>query len=425
MKSRTTAIPALVALIALLLGLLAGCSDEPDETALGTSASEEVAALRMDAQRLLSQRARGIREDNLRLFMRGVDVTDVELVARQRRYFENLRQLPLRVFRYQLLDRIWPTVLARPAWGKDVFLPQIRLSTQLAAFDAGPVDSLTGFAFARRDGVLKIVGDRTRSGTPFPESRPAPWELTSIKVLDSGGVLGLYDASTFDRAEVVNAAVLDGVYSVQRMLPFNWPGRVVVYVFDDPEVLNGFGDVPGGNITHLGAMTFPVFSQTDQRVVGSRFVLLPTSVSAGQPFLGRIIRHELTHVAVGQRDDGDPTWLSEGIAEYLGARDIEPSRRRIATVAVGRARAGVSAMPPSTSFNGPDQEWNYALSWMACDYIADTQGEAKLWELVREMHGGGRGTSDENQDGVLIRLIGMDNTQLARRAANRILRIYG
>ena len=46
----------------------------------------------------LRQRVRAVRERDLGLFLRRVDRTDKALVARQRRYFENLVQLPLAAF---------------------------------------------------------------------------------------------------------------------------------------------------------------------------------------------------------------------------------------------------------------------------------------------------------------------------------------
>jgi hypothetical protein len=217
-----------------------------------------------------------------------------------------------------------------------------------------------------------------------------------------------------------------GVEDIEAALPFSWDGRVVVYVFARKAVLDSFEGVPGGNITHLGAMTFPMYAVLGQpEVAGIRFTLLPSSVKAGEPFLGRIIRHELTHVAVGDRDDGAPVWFAEGLAEYMGARPIEEDERRIATVAVDRARDGVGEMPASAGFNGRDQAWNYALAWMACDYIAATQGESKLWQLMDAFHAGGAGTSDEDQDLVLQRVLGFGSDQLARRAERRIIKIYG
>ena len=109
----------------------------------------------------------------------------------------------------------------------------------------------------------------------------------------------------------------------------------------------------------------------------------------------------------------------------MGARAIPEDERRIATVALSMARAGVSDLPASRGFNGEDQAWHYALSWMACDYLAATQGEDRLWALMDALHNGGQGTSDVAQDAVLQSVVGLDSTQLARRAATRILRIYG
>ena len=191
-------------------------------------------------------------------------------------------------------------------------------------------------------------------------------------------------------------------------------------------MLASFRDVPGGAIEHLGAMTFPTYAEGEHsQVASTRMLLMPSSVRAGQPFLGRITRHELSHVAIGVRDDGAPTWVSEGIAEYLGAREVPVRERIIPTSALQRAQTVDATMPASKDFNDSDQEWHYALSWMAFDYIADTYGESRMWELMDAMHNGGQGTPDADQDRVLDQVLGFDSHELARRAAARIRNIYG
>jgi hypothetical protein len=160
-----------------------------------------------------------------------------------------------------------------------------------------------------------------------------------------------------------------------------------------------------------------------------RFVVLPASVNAGTPYLARLVRHELTHVAVASRDDGAPTWFIEGLAEYVGARPLARNARRIPSVAVTKAAGTVTAMPASSDFNGPDQDWHYALSWMACDYIAARFGEARLWDLMDAFHAAedstGEAGADKHQDAVLQEEIGMNSAQLAKHAAARIRHIYG
>ncbi|MBO9520533.1 MAG: hypothetical protein J7518_03265 [Nocardioidaceae bacterium] len=415
-------------LLAVVLGLslLAGCSDDGgDESLLGNGRDGGIVT-RADAQRLLDSRAAAVRAGDLAEFLRSVDTADPALVARQRRYFANLRRLPLEVFRYKVLKSQWPVELRTPRWGANVLLPQVQVLTQLDGYDTVPVRRITGFAIARRGGRPVVVSEVTPAGKPFPGSSPAPWDLVRVHVRTSGGTLQLYDDATWSRADDVDRTLRRGIDSVERGLPWSWNAHVVVYVFSKKAVLDSYEGVPGGNIRHLGAMTFPIYGELGQpQVAGIRFTLLPSSLAAGHPFLDRITRHELTHVAVGDRDDGAPVWFAEGIAEYMGNRDVPQDERRIATVAVSKARAGVDELPSSGLFNGADQAWNYALAWMACDYIAADQGESTLWALMAALHADGEGTTDEQQDAVLQSVLGYDSHELARRAAKRILRIYG
>jgi hypothetical protein len=421
MRSHRGARGAVLLALTLVLPALAGCSHgskSPDPGTLAVTSAQ--------AQHLLDVRAAAIRHDDLAEFLGTLDRSDRALVARQRRYFANMEELPLESLHYKVLKSDWPGELRAATWGSDVSLPQVQVGIQLTGFDAEPVRRITGFAFGRPDGVPVIVSELTGAGKQFPGSDPAPWDLVRVHVRTAGRTLQLYDDDTWKHADELSSVLLRGIADVRSGLPFAWSGRVVMYVFSRKAVLDSYQGVPGGNINHLGAMTFPMYAVLGQpTIAGVRFTLLPSSVAAGQPFLDRITRHELTHVAVGYRDDGDPTWFAEGLAEYMGARSLTRSKRRIATVAVGRARQGVDAMPASATFNGPDQAWNYALSWMACDYIAATQGPAKLWELMSALHDDGRGTTDDDQDTVLERVLGIDSEQLAGFAAQRILRIYG
>ena len=424
MRSTRRGASAVLLVVLALLGTIAtACSSGNDASLLGHDRGTVSVA---EEQQLLDQRSRAIEEKNLPAFLATVDRSDRRLVARQRRYFANLRQLPLQGLGYTVLKSDWPAGLRAPAWGRDVSVPQVRVDTQLRGFDAMPVQRVTGFAFARRGGHVVIISELTGAGRQFPGSDPAPWDLVRIHVRSDLDTLQLYDDTTWPHAGTVATALRSGVADVRNAVPYPWNGRAVVYVFGRQVVLDSFDGVPGGNIAHLGAMTFPMYAVLGQpAVAGTRFTLLPSSLRAGPDFLGRIVRHELTHVALADRDDGVPVWFAEGIAEYVGARDIPQDKRRIASVAVGRARAGVDQMPASRGFNGDDQAWHYALSWMACDYIAATRGESTLWRLMEALHASGDGTTDEQQDAVLQTVLGIDGAQLARRAATRILRIYG
>ncbi len=146
---------------------------------------------------------------------------------------------------------------------------------------------------------------------------------------------------------------------------------------------------------------------------------------AGEPFLGRIVRHELSHLAIGSRDDGAPVWLSEGIAEYLGAREIPLRDRIIPTSALTRAQTEDAGMPVSKTFNNTDQEWHYALSWMACDYIAETSGESRLvGARRRHAQQRRRHRATRRRTACSCRCSATTASELARRAAARIGNLY-
>ncbi|MFL6022485.1 MAG: hypothetical protein ACJ72O_04030 [Marmoricola sp.] len=403
-------------------GVLAGCSG--DTSIQNTATTGKVSAT--EQQDLLDRRADAVLKGDLGAFLATLDRSNAKLVARQRRFFANMRDLPVQTLRYTVLKAGWPDPLRAAGWDGHVSLPQVQVATQLADFDSTPVIRTTGFAFARKGGKPVIISELTGAGKQFPGSAPSPWDLVRIHVRESGRTLQLYDSVTWHDAGEIDSTLSRGIADVQHGLPFSWEGRVVVYVFSSKVVLDSFDGVPGGNIKHLGAMTFPMYAVLGQpTVAGVRFTLLPSSVRAGQPFLDRIVRHELTHVAVGVRDDGVPVWFAEGLAEYMGARSIPQDKRRIATVAVNRARKGVWKLPSSATFNGPDQAWNYALAWMACDWIVAAQGGPRLWELMDALHAGGAGTSDAEQDAVLLRVLGISSGELAKNAAHRILKIYG
>ncbi len=415
--------------VALAIGL-AGCgpSDDPETSALGEAGSAKIGAAqaRREVQRVLDQRVRAVRERDQALFLRRVDRGDARLMARQRRYYRNLVQLPLARLRYRVLDDQWEGITLPPRWGADVRVPQVELVMQLKGYDAVPVRRTVGFVFSFRDGRATIVSDRMATGQPLFAGARGPWDLAAITVREEPGVLGIFDKATSASAGTVTAAVRTGIAQIQQALPFTWDGQVVVYSVQSSKVLASFTDVPGGSLDHLGALTFPTYAESlRSQVASTRMLVMPSSVSAGGTFLGRITRHELSHIAIGSRDDGAPAWVSEGIAEYLGAREIPQRSRNIPTAALRRAQSEQAELPQTETFNDSDQDWHYALSWMACDYIAETFGESRLWALVDAMHDGGDGTSAAEEDQVLQQVLGLDRRELGRRAAERIRNLYG
>ena len=298
---------------------------------------------------------------------------------------------------------------------------------QLRDFDAVPVERTVGFVFSFTNGRATLVSDRTSTGKPLFRGNPAPWDLTAISVREEPGVLGIFDRRTKGSAATVVAAVRDGIAQLDRALPFSWSGKVVVYSVEDPRVLASFRDVPGGAIEHLGAMTFPTYAEDEHsQVASTRMLLMPSSVRAGQPFLGRITRHELSHVAIGVRDDGAPTWVSEGIAEYLGAREVPVRERIIPTVraAAGPDRRRDHARLERLQRQRPGVALRAQLDGLRL-HRRHLRGVAGCGSSSTPCTTAARAPPDVDQDRVLDQVLGFDSHELGRRAAARIRNIYG
>ncbi len=379
------------------------------------------------AQELLDRRAAAVLDGDLVAFLADVDDRDPVVVREQRRWFRNLQRLPVQTLSYTVGQEEWdPSAAAEPLRDEpDLFLPQVEVRLQLRTFDQVPVRRVVGVGLVENDGGLVL-----RDDDAVPEQRTAalgaaPWDLTSLVVRRRPGVLLLLDPRSRSQGAELVQAVAQGIATVQSHVPSSWDGDVVVYATSDPAPIAAVENVPGGDVSRVGGLSFPVYGRPGGTIAAFRFALNPDVLDADPLYLRRLITHELTHVALRRRDDHVPTWLAEGVAEYVSAADLGFDETRIATSVLTRARStGASGLPPSASFNSGDSDWHYGLSWYACEWIAQTYGEARLWDLVRAMHADG-GTPDSEQDAVLRRVVGVGGDRLADDAVALILQTYG
>ena len=192
------------------------------------------------------------------------------------------------------------------------------------------------------------------------------------------------------------------------------PGGVVVYVLSDPAFLDSLDGLPVSDPERVDGATIPVPRDADDAggpVASYRIVLNPNVVDQDEQVLDRLVRHELTHVAVGDHARGVPLWFSEGLAEYVSVRPIAPAERRLQTDALNLAAAGVSDLPSDEEFAGEHAEGWYAVSWWVCEYIAATFGEDALWTLLEGLADGA------DQQTVISDQLGISTSELVRTAS--------
>jgi hypothetical protein len=394
---------------------LTGCGlfeDDPEEPAATTAAPPDVL---VGLRGALDRRSQAVRDHDARGFLAGLAPGDRSLRRQQRTYFDNLGQLPLGTFDYQLE----PAAVVRDG---DDYEAVVDLRMELGGFDERPVLSRDRMRFTSAGSpgeyVVAAAGDPAWENEH--DARPQPWDLGPIVVRTVPGVLGIFDEGSIGSADRLLGDVRQGITDVSGVVPFDWSRSVVVYALSDPSYLASIPDLPGGDPRTLDGVAFPVAAEPGKpEFASTRFVLHPRLLTRGGQGRARLIRHELTHVALGTRDDHVPVWLSEGLAEYVSVRPLPPERRGISQTAIDAARAGFTDLPGDQDFNDADSRAHYGESWWACEYVAASFGEETLWSLLDQLDDPDLDTAGRND--ALRAWIGLGTRQLAVRAGRLLL----
>jgi hypothetical protein len=404
-----------VLLVVLLASLVTACSDDPP-----TASSDSEADVAEAIQRTLHQRARAIVQRDPVGFERTLGQRDRTFLAEQQGYYDNLAQLPLGMVRFDIVERT-----IEPAG--DDYWAEVTVRLELQGYDVAPVITRDRWRFAPARNESRFV--LTSTTDPVWEaagsaSDPQPWDLGEIEVRDGAGVLGIFDSTTVLRADEVIESVSEARFEVRSVLPpdLEDPGGVVVYVLADDAFLESLDGLPVTDPDLLDGVTVPVprVAGDDQGRVASYRILLTSHVlDESAEVLDRLVRHELTHVALGERARGVPLWLAEGLAEYVSVQPIAPAERRLQTDALNLAAAGVADVPSDSEFKGPQAEGWYAVSWWVCEYIAATYGEPALWMLLDGLAGAG------DQQMVVYDQLGITTSELVEAGVRLMRSTYG
>jgi hypothetical protein len=135
-------------------------------------------------------------------------------------------------------------------------------------------------------------------------------------------------------------------------------------------------------------------------------VLVNPSYYDRMPTLAReiVLRHEITHVAQDALPQvNTPSWLSEGLADYVGYRGTEVPRSFIAGELFEQVRTtGVpSGLPDDSAFgfarSQSERRIAYESGWSFCQMVADRYGEEKLVPFYVAI-AKGDGSADERLD---------------------------
>ena len=327
----------------------------------------------------------------------------------------------MQTFTLQAPGATWPSDFAAERFRRTAYIPYVEQGLQLRGFDPVPVTSNYALTFAQVDGGgLRIVSDDDLADRESDRARNAPWDTTRIVVRRSKDALGIFDEASQASAGRIMSWTEQSLATVRRDVPEKWRGDVVVYALSSERLLRRMGI-----LLDRAAIAFPVFDDSDNptRRVATRVLINPKYLPRNKIEGSYLLTHEITHVALASTSAATPTWVQEGMADYVATRGADPSRWLPTEATAARARKGADAMPASTFFGDDDPGFDYDLSLAACAYLARHFGEDRLWAFLDRLTEAGRtdGDAEGHVDPVLRRMFHLDGSRLAGHAARLIV----
>lgn len=106
-------------------------------------------------------------------------------------------------------------------------------------------------------------------------------------------------------------------------------------------------------------------------------------IAAPTAGLVRVLRHELAHSFVASRATACPTWLHEGVAQWLEGRDARREDAELARVAATKPLPRLESLEsPFLGLSEAQATTAYAESFSAVAYIVRLRGEMGLRKLI-------------------------------------------
>jgi 2-keto-3-deoxy-6-phosphogluconate aldolase len=309
--------------------------------------------------------------------------------GRQRQVFANLAQAPLDAWRYVLVAPVTDSSVLTPAaarLGGQVVIVHVELQYALAKVDPEPTGKQLWLTGVRRGGGWKLAADDDAAGVGGASWR-GPWDFGQLLVRRGPHTLVLAHPAHRQDEAVFADLIETSLPVVTRVWGRDWNDQVAVLIPDTPQE---FAAVTGDDADSHDLAAVAVADQVrpDGVVLGARIVVNPANL-ARLDAAGRrlVVAHELTHIAArAVTSDQMPTWLIEGMADYVGNLDSGLSVAATAAELAADVRAGKapSALPSDaefTSSSGLPQA--YEKSWLACRLIADRAGQDGLVRFYR------------------------------------------
>jgi hypothetical protein len=343
----------------------------------------------LSVAQLLDRRAAAVIRHNRTAFLATVDPRATRFRAQQATLFDNLSTVPFGSWTYRLDDGdAFPLSSARrSALGGTAMGALVRLRYQLKGYDSFPVGVNQYLTFVQRGGSWYIAADSDGVAAGKRTGREL-WDFGKVSVRrgDSSLVLGLTSSGQLERyAREADRAVP----AVTKVWGPSWSRQVIVVVPRTEEQMAALLGARASDYTQIAAVTTGELGVEASRAAADRVIVNPEAFRQLGP-LGRrvVMTHEVTHVATrASTKPWTPTWLAEGFADYNGYLNSGVPVKAAASELIKDMRAGRMpvALPSDRRFTTTrkDLAQAYEMGWLACRFITERYGRARLVAFYR------------------------------------------
>ena len=422
------------------MALVGACSSTPRPDApaparpSATSSAQQNApaptVAREDAlSALLARRSAAVRAHDRAAFSATLDNPASGFGLRQLAQYDALSRLPLGTFSYGTPEPAPALGTDRVAQlGPDAWTARVAGRYSLAGYDSSTREFESYFTAVRRGSRWKLADD-TDGGTQVQL-----WDLPRLTVLRSGTTL-VVGSGPASRLRPYLALGDQAVARVRSVWTSGWDGRLVLVV---PATAAQMAEQVGQDaqqVSQVAAVTDGPIGTTGR--AGADRVVVNPGAFATLESRGRqvVVAHEATHVAVRATTDRPvPLWLSEGLADYVGYRDIGATRTQVAAALLDRVRAGAGprALPDAADFD-PGRSTiapSYNAAWLAVCRIVDRSGETGLVRYYRAVAttprgAGTAGDPDDNAKAAFPAVLGTTQAAFTRDWLAYLRRLAG
>ncbi len=367
----------------------AAAPSAPGTSAPRTDTGARAALLRSNAiDALLARRARALASKDRDAFETTLDSRRAAFVRKQLAMFDALRDVPLAGVRYDLHASDTAEAPRAKYAGDETYAPRVTLRYRLRGFDTTATAADQFFTFVRRAGEWLVASDDDFAAAGRRTSRDL-WDFGPVSVVRGDRTLVLGHPGHHALLRDVARHADDAVPRVDAVWGTRWARKAVVVVPDtEREVQRLIGE--DGDLSRIAAVAVSALpGGAGQPPVGERVIVNPPNF-ARLGTLGRriVLTHEVTHLATRAATRSDtPSWLVEGLADYVGYLGTGLSARAICQelAADVRARRAPTALPADSAFDGGNAELAeaYEAAWLAVRLIAERTSQAGLVAFYR------------------------------------------